>query len=963
MPKTNSNPNPHLNNTLNSLRKLQNDKYYYSLPALEEQGIHIQRLPISIRIMLESLLRNCDGKRIKEEDIHRLAKWNAKKPGDDEVPFVVARVILQDFTGVPLLVDLGAMRDAVAEKGFNPQSIEPEVPVDLVVDHSVQVDRAGTYDAFMFNLETEFARNKERYSFLKWGQQAFETFKVVPPGIGIVHQVNLEHIATVVTSKKINGGTVLYPDTLVGTDSHTTMINGLGVVGWGVGGIEAEAAMLGQPVALQMPEVIGVLLEGKLQEGVTATDLTLRITQLLREEKVVGKFVEFYGDGAASLTVADRATIGNMAPEYGATMGFFPADEKTLEYLKMTGRSNEEITLVKEYLSAQKLFGIPLKGQIDFTKTIELDLNTIKPCVAGPKRPQDRINLQDLKPKFKELLTASLPNGYGKPSNAKPPKICVHSEGSFSLSAPHESGGIPSIDNGSGGTAVPGWSEQEMVTNRPINKVIAEPGYSDETACDVVLSDGSVVIAAITSCTNTSNPNVMVAAGLLAKKAVEKGLRVNHMVKTSLAPGSRVVTDYLEKTDLQKYLDALGFQLVAYGCTTCIGNSGPLDENIEGAIRDHDLVAASVLSGNRNFEARIHAAVKANFLMSPPLVVAFAIAGRVDIDMDKEPLGYGKDGKSVFLKDIWPSSKEVHEAISKGLQPEMFKKRYANILEDNPVWKEIEPAGGAQYAWDPKSTYIQKPPFFEHFTLEMPKRKELKEMRPLAFFGDSVTTDHISPAGAFRVDSPAGKYLISLGVKEADFNSYGSRRGNHHVMMRGTFANVRIRNKMADGKEGGFTKLMPEGTLMPIFDACEIYTERNNPLIIFAGKDYGMGSSRDWAAKGPALLGVRVVVARSFERIHRSNLIGMGVLPLQFINDESLESLGFKGDETFSIIGLEKLKPQQEVTLEVKQNGKVVQKVKLLSRLDTPIEVEYYQHGGILPYVLRNLIAGRRNEG
>lgn len=927
-------------------------KWYYSLPALEEQGIgKVGRLPVSIRIMLESLLRNHDGMKVKDDDIKELAKWNAQKPSDRDVPFVVARVLLQDFTGVPLLVDLAAMRDAVADQGFKAGLIEPQVPVDLVVDHSVQVDRSGTSDAFMFNLQVEFDRNRERYEFLKWGQGAFKTFKVVPPGIGICHQVNLENIASVVISEKQEDKIILYPDTLVGTDSHTTMINGLGVVGWGVGGIEAEAAMLGQPVSIQTPEVIGVYLSGSLKEGVTATDLTLRITELLRKEKVVGKFVEFFGEGTASLSVADRATIGNMSPEYGATMGFFPCDEKTLDYLRMTGRDESHVAEVKAYLEAQHLFGIPKKGEIDYTKVIELDLNTVSSCVAGPKRPQDRINLTSLKEKFHSLMTQPIPEGgYGKDEAEHDRRVFIHAGGVYS--PPHDSGGKHTLGNAS---KLQGRNEEEMVTNRPITEPVASPGYSDETKAEMVMSHGSVVIAAITSCTNTSNPSVMIGAGLVAKKAVEKGLTVNPLVKTSLAPGSRVVTDYLDKSGLQTYLNQLGFQLVAYGCTTCIGNSGPLEQRIEKAIQQYDLVAASVLSGNRNFEARIHGAVKANFLMSPPLVVAFALAGRIDIDMEKEPLGHDKKGNPVFLKDIWPTSNEIQEEIRKFLQPSMFKERYAHILQDNPVWQEILMKKTAQYEWDPKSTYIQKPPYFEKFNLELPPSKELKGMRALALFGDSVTTDHISPAGAFSEKTPAGKYLLSLGVKEQDFNSYGSRRGNHNVMMRGTFANVRILNKMADGKEGGYTKLMPEGELLPIYDAAVKYAEKNVPLIVFAGKDYGMGSSRDWAAKGTALLGVRVVVARSFERIHRSNLIGMGVLPLEFTNDESFETLGIKGDELFWISGVKELAPHQEVVLEIEKDGKKRQ-AKLKVRIDTPIEVEYYRHGGIMPYVLRQLL-------
>ena len=931
-----------------TLKTLHHFKYY-SLPALEEQmDVKISRLPVSIRIMLESLLRNLDGKKVREEDVVHLARWNAERPSGADVPFCVARVILQDFTGVPLLVDLAAMRDAVAKQGMDPSLIEPKVPVDLVIDHSVQVDRAGTEDAFQFNLEVEFERNRERYEFMKWGQEAFETFKVVPPGIGIVHQVNLEHIATVVMER--DG--VLFPDTLVGTDSHTTMINGLGVVGWGVGGIEAEAAMLGQPVSLEAPEVIGFHLEGSLQEGVTPTDLTLRITEILRKEKVVGKFVEFFGTGTASLSVADRAMIGNMAPEYGATIGFFPVDEKTLDYLRLTGRSDKEISRIEEYLKAQKLFGIPRKGEIDFTKVLELNLSTVRPCVAGPKRPQDRIPLESVKTKFQELLCAeSAKGGYDKtPADLK--KVCyLHGGASFEVETAQNTGGTQTPP---GPKAI--WSEAEMLSNRPLTTPIAPSGYSEGSLHDGKLFHGSVVIAAITSCTNTSNPSVMIGAGLLAKKAVEKGLKVNQLVKTSLAPGSRVVTDYLERTGLQRYLDTLGFQLVAYGCTTCIGNSGPLDAKIEEAIKKHDLITASVLSGNRNFEARIHGSVKANFLMSPPLVVAFALAGRVDIDFAKEPLGHDPSGHPVFLKDLWPTSHEIQETVAKGLKPEMFKKRYANIMTDNPVWERIIVTGKEQYEWVPESTYIRKPPFFSGFSPEIPPRKELSHLRPLALLGDSVTTDHISPAGGFKANTPAGQYLLSKGISEEDFNSYGSRRGNHEVMMRGTFANIRIKNKMADGKEGGFTKVMPGGVGMSIFDACQEYAKHKVPLIIFAGKDYGMGSSRDWAAKGTALLGVRAVVAQSFERIHRSNLIGMGVLPLRFREGESWESLKITGDETFSLRAPEKLSPREEIELIIEQ-GNTKRSAKLISCIDTPSEVEYFQNGGILPFVLRQIIS------
>ena len=930
---------------------LDETSFYYSLPQLEKKTGNLSRLPVSIRIMLEALLRTCDGKKVKEEDVLRLARWNAKNPDSNhDIPFIVSRVILQDFTGVPLLVDLAAMRQTVASQGAKPELIEPIVPVDLVIDHSVQVDRAGSDDAFFYNLELEFERNRERYEFLSWGQQAFKTFKIVPPGIGIVHQVNLEHIADVVSHKKdAEGKTLYFFDTLVGTDSHTTMINGLSVLGWGVGGIEAEAAMLGQPLFMPAPEVIGVHLHGVLQEGVTATDLTLVITELLRKEKVVGKFVEYFGQGAAALTVADRATIGNMAPEYGATVGFFPPDEKTLEYLLMTGRDPAYVARVKEYLMHQKLFGIPRKGEIDYTQVIDLDLNTISSCLAGPKRPQDRIVLPHLKTTFSRLLsTSTTEGGYGKNDEEKEKRVAVHSDGTFKLQVRHVSGGKESLSE-----TPQGRSEEEMVTNRPFTQPLIDMGNK---SLDFVMHHGTIVIAAITSCTNTSNPYVMVGAGLLAKKAVERGLFVHPMIKTSLAPGSRVVTDYLEKTGLQKYLNALGFQMIAYGCTTCIGNSGPLDEKIEGAIKEHDLIAASVLSGNRNFEARIHGSVKANFLMSPTLVVAFALAGRVDIDLSLEPLGKDKAGKPVYLREIWPSSQEIFKEIERGLKPEMFRKRYAHIAEDNPLWKKILVKKGASYAWDPKSSYIQCPPFFENFSKELPKNKELKQMRALALFGDSITTDHISPAGAFKASTPAGKYLLSLGISEADFNSYGSRRGNHHIMMRGTFANVRIRNLLADGKEGGYTKLLPEGTILPIFDACQEYAKRKVPLILFAGRDYGMGSSRDWAAKGPALLGVHVVVAQSFERIHRSNLVGMGILPLQFQEGENASTFALTGEETFSLILDKPLSPRQTLSLQVTRKEGSIDRIPLICRLDTPIDIDYYLHGGILPYVLRQIL-------
>ncbi|MDX2109611.1 MAG: aconitate hydratase AcnA [Verrucomicrobiota bacterium] len=887
------------------------DGYLYSLPALEKAGLgKISRLPVSMRIVLESVLRNCDGQRVREEDVKTLAAWNATKPEEVEIPFVVARIVLQDFTGVPLLVDLAAMREAVAKLGHDPALIEPLVPVDLVVDHSVQVDRSGTGTSFTENLKIEFERNRERYEFLKWGQQAFETFSVVPPAIGIVHQVNLEYLAKVVFSATVKGRKEYYPDSLVGTDSHTTMINGLGVVGWGVGGIEAEAGMLGQPVYFLTPEVIGVHLTGKLAEGVTATDLTLRVTELLRKEKVVGKFVEFFGPGASALNLADRATVANMAPEYGATMGFFPIDERTLDYLRQTGRTEEQISLVKDYYTAQGLFGIPLKGDVDYTKVVELDLATIVPCVSGPKRPQDRIDVPGLKKKFSALLSKELKDG--------------------------------------------GYGISDAEFDRKVTVNYASAAASP-TAQQI--GHGSVVIAAITSCTNTSNPSVMIAAGLLAKKAVEKGLRVNPTVKTSLAPGSRVVTEYFNETGLTPYLDKLGFNLVGYGCTTCIGNSGPLDPAIETALAQGNLVAASVLSGNRNFEARVHSAVKSNFLMSPPLVVAYALAGRVDIDLTSEPIGNGSDGHPVYLKDIWPSQDEIAATVARGLKPSMFISRYSDILDANPEWRTVEGGIGARFGWRDSSTYIQHPPYFDGFQMTPGTIKSLTNMRALALLGDSVTTDHISPAGSFKSDTPAGRYLLANGVTKEDFNSYGSRRGNDRVMTRGTFANVRIKNAMADGKEGGFTKLQPDGTLLAIYDACEVYKKRGDGLIIFGGADYGMGSSRDWAAKGTSLLGVKAVVASSFERIHRSNLVGMGVLPLQFHEGITWQTLGLDGSETFSFPTLgESLQPRQTIDLVVKKSDGSLRSVNLIVRIDTPIEIEYYRHGGILPYVLRCIL-------
>jgi aconitate hydratase len=859
---------------------------YYSLPALETAGVgRISRLPVSLRIVLESVLRNFDGgQKVSEHTIRTLANWNAKSPAAEEVPFVVARIVLQDFTGIPLLVDLAAMRSTVAALKKDPNLIEPLVPVDLVVDHSVQVDFFGSAEAFTLNLDMEFKRNRERYQFLKWGQQAFSTFKVVPPGIGIVHQVNLEYLAKGV----LNAGGVYYPDTLVGTDSHTTMINGLGIVGWGVGGIEAEAGMLGQPVYFLTPEVVGVHITGNLREAVTATDLALHVTQMLRKAKVVGKFVEFFGPGAASLPVADRATIANMAPEYGATMGFFPIDEETCAYLRATGRSDEHATAFAHYFKAQQMFGIPRRGDVDYSVELDLNLADVQPSVAGPKRPQDRIELKDLKAKFNELLQKPAPDGYGK-----------------------------------------------------------KPGQSGE------LAHGSVVIAAITSCTNTSNPSVMLAAGLLAKKAVERGLKVPGYVKTSLAPGSRVVSDYLAKTGLQKYLDALGFNLVGYGCTTCIGNSGPLPQPIEDAVTKNDLVAASVLSGNRNFEARVHSSVKANFLMSPPLVVAFALAGRVDIDLTTEPIA-----SSVYLRDLWPSLDEVRSALQSALKPDVFRALYKDFAAQNPAWNEIPATLGNVYQWDAKSTYIQNPPFFENFSMQPGTITEIRGARALGIFGDSVTTDHISPAGSIKKDSPAGQYLIANGVEPVDFNSYGARRGNDRVMTRGTFANVRIKNAMVPGVEGGVTKF--DGDVLPIYDAAMKHQAAGTPLVIFAGQEYGTGSSRDWAAKGTRLLGVRAVVAASFERIHRSNLVGMGVLPCQFAEGTTAQSLGLDGTETFDVVGLTNdLRPRQQLTLAIHRRDGQQRNVPITARIDTPIEIEYYRHGGILPFVLRQLLAGR----
>ena len=906
------------NNTIRSFDAGGGKKgIFYSLPALEEAGIgKVSRLPVSIRIVLESVLRNCDGKKVAEKDVAALANWNAKEPAKEEIPFVVARIVLQDFTGVPLLVDLAAMRAAVAKVNADPKIIEPLVPVDLVVDHSVQVDFSGSPEALGLNLDMEFKRNRERYEFLKWGQQAFKTFGVVPPGIGIVHQVNLEYLAKGVLSSITEKGEVFYPDTLVGTDSHTTMINGLGIVGWGVGGIEAEAGMLGQPVYFLTPEVVGVHMRGSLREGVTATDLALHVTQLLRARKVVGKFVEFYGEGAGTLPLFDRATIGNMAPEYGATMGFFPVDSESVNYLRMTGRSDEACERFENYFKAQGMFGMPKKGEIEYSVDIDLDLTVVQPSVSGPKRPQDRINLAELSEKFRGLFVKPIAEGgYGKSEDLLSKRMTVAVNGSKSAAA-----------------ATNGGKSGEM-------------------------GHGSVLIAAITSCTNTSNPSVMLGAGLLAKKAVEKGLTVNPTVKTSMAPGSRVVTDYLAKTGLQPYLDQLGFNIVGYGCTTCIGNSGPLHPNIEKAVTDNDFVAAAVLSGNRNFEARIHQNIKANFLMSPPLVVAFALAGRVNIDLAHEPLGTDRQGQDVYLKDLWPTLEEIHHAMASALKPEVFRQLYADFASQNPKWNEITSSKGDLYAWDERSDYIQEPPFFENFSMHISEVAEIRDARPLGIFGDSVTTDHISPAGAIKDTSPAGRYLIDRGVQKIDFNSYGSRRGNDRVMTRGTFANVRIKNLMMPGVEGGVTIHHPSGEQMSIFDASVRYQKEQTPLVVIAGHEYGTGSSRDWAAKGTRLLGVKMVVAASFERIHRSNLVGMGVLPLQFPDGVNAQTLNLDGSETYSVLGLGSgIRPRQEVTLEITRENGVIEKVPLTLRIDTPIEVDYYRHGGILPFVLREIL-------
>lgn len=898
---------PH--NTFKTLKKFKfgnkKEGQYFSLPALGKAlDIDVSRLPVSIRIVLESVLRHCDGKKVTEEHVRQLAAWQPRANRVDEIPFVVSRIVLQDFTGVPLLADLAAMRGVAKSNGKNPKVIEPLVPVDLVVDHSVQIDYFRQPDALDLNMKLEFQRNKERYQFMKWGMQAFDTFKVVPPGIGIVHQVNLEYLARGLHQKK----DIYYFDSLVGTDSHTTMINGIGVVGWGVGGIEAEAGMLGQPVYFLTPDVIGVELKGSLREGCTATDLVLTVTEMLRREKVVGKFVEFFGEGVKALAVPDRATIANMAPEYGATMGFFPVDKHTLNYFEGTGRSKQEIAAFEAYFKAQKMFGVPKSGEIDYTKVLQLDLASVVPSVAGPKRPQDRIEIGQVKSSFAKLFS------------------------------------LPIADNG-------------------FDKQAADLDQVYVNSDNVNVKNGDILIAAITSCTNTSNPGVLLAAGLLAKKAIERGLTVAPHIKTSLAPGSRVVTEYLKAAKLLPYLEKLGFGVTAYGCTTCIGNAGDLTPSLNQLITENQLVCAAVLSGNRNFEARIHPNIKANFLASPPLVVAYAIAGSVNKDLMTEPLGKGKKGEDVYIGDIWPSSEEVAALMKYAMNSKTFKRLYTDLTKDNPLWNDVPAPVGQVYDW-PNSTYIAEPPFFADFTQQPSVMPQVINTRALGIFGDSITTDHISPAGSIKDTSPAGQWLQEHGVLKADFNSYGARRGNHEVMMRGTFANVRIKNLMVplnesgNRPEGGITVHHPSGEIISIYDAAMRYKADGVSTVIFGGEEYGTGSSRDWAAKGTQLLGVKAVIARSFERIHRSNLVGMGVLPLQFIGSDSVSSLGITGSEFFDIEGLEQgIKPQQEVTLVIRQPNTQTQRVKLLLRIDTAIEVDYYKHGGILPYVLRQLLA------
>ncbi|MDP9158707.1 MAG: aconitate hydratase AcnA [Acidobacteriota bacterium] len=884
-----------------TLKVGQRDYEIYRISVLDKQGISTRHLPFSLRILLENLLRTEDGRNVSSDDIRALAAWNSKSKPEQEIAFTPSRVLLQDFTGVPAVVDLAAMRDAMERLSGDPALINPLQPAELVIDHSVQVDEFGTQQAFGLNAELEFIRNKERYAFLRWGQTAFRNLAIVPPDTGIVHQVNLEFLARVVFVQGADGKRTAYPDTLVGTDSHTTMVNGLGVLGWGVGGIEAEAAMLGQPVSMLIPQVVGVKLTGKLREGATATDLVLTITEMLRMHGVVGKFVEYFGPGLPELPLADRATIGNMSPEYGATCGIFPVDKETLAYLRLTGRTEEQIALVEAYCREQGLFHDENTPEAEYSELLALDLSEVEPSIAGPKRPQDRVALSKAGESFEKALPGLIKTS--------------------------KSGDMPAAPSSNGR-----------------------------------LHHGSVVIAAITSCTNTSNPSVMIAAGLLAKKAVERGLQVPHSVKTSLAPGSKVVRDYLERAGLIPYLERLKFHIVGYGCTTCIGNSGPLPEEVSREIDENNLVVASVLSGNRNFEGRINSEVRANYLMSPPLVVAFALAGRIDLDLKTNPLGKDQQGKPVFLADIWPSQHEVEEAMRKSISSDMFRDSYAQVYEGDQRWRSLPVPDGDTYAWEPDSTYIRRAPYFDDMTVKPVSVAEIKKARVLAVLGDSVTTDHISPAGSIKKDSPAGKYLIEHGVKPADFNSYGSRRGNHEVMVRGTFANVRLRNRMVPNLEGGFTRHLPQGAEMSIFDASEKYNAEGIPLVIIAGKEYGSGSSRDWAAKGPRLLGVRVVIAESYERIHRSNLVGMGILPLQFVNGESAQSLNLTGEEFFDFGSIRELVENFQAgrTLKVfaKNNNKIIE-FETLVRIDTPQEAQYYANGGILQYVLRQLLASK----
>ena len=905
----------------------------YALEELEKQGIgQISRLPYTIKVLLEAALRQSDGFEITQDDVVAIANWRAKDVERKEIPFKPARVIMQDFTGVPAVVDLAAMRNSLARLGGDPTKINPMVPVDLVIDHSVQVDRFGSNFALFYNAEREFERNRERYEFLRWGATAYENFRVVPPATGIVHQVNLEYLGQVVMTQSNGNGPVAFPDSLVGTDSHTTMINGLGIVGWGVGGIEAEANMLGQPIYMLMPEVVGFTLTGELPEGATATDLVLTVTQMLRAHGVVGKFVEFCGAGVGRLSLPDRATIANMSPEYGATMGFFPVDEETLRYLAGTGRSEELIDLVKRYCKEQGLFRTDESPSPEFSDVLELDMSTVKPSLAGPKRPQDRVSLDDAKGAFWRALRAMFSK-----------EIDVNE----------------AVDEqyvrwlGEGGQPVEEWqmpqpSRRDLYSSHRVPLILKDQ--------QTYLSHGSIVIAAITSCTNTSNPSVMIGAGLLAKKAVDRGLAVKPWVKTSMAPGSRVVSRYLESSGLMPYLEALRFHTVGYGCTTCIGNSGPVPEPIAEAAQKGDLVVSAVLSGNRNFEGRINPVVKANYLASPPLVVAYALAGTMDIDLTCEPLGYDPNGSPVYLSDIWPTQEEIQECVRRSLKPEMFKEEYANVFKGNETWNNIQISGGKLYEWNPKSTYIQEPPFFDDLTLDVPAVKPIVGARVLVLLGDSVTTDHISPAGAIPVDSPAGQYLIERGVEVREFNSFGSRRGNHEVMMRGTFGNIRIRNKLLPEVEGGYTVYLPTGEQMFIYDAAMRYIQDRVPLLVIAGKEYGTGSSRDWAAKGTILLGVKAVLAESYERIHRSNLIGMGVLPLQFREGENAETLGLTGWETYEIEGLDDdLKPSQEVSITARDNEGNEKKFGAIARLDALVEIKYYRNGGILHAVLRDM--------